>query len=87
EVGAEAFQRQQQALIARPDSREFLPHISCPTLIICGMQDALTPPKVHREMADLIPGSIFHQIENCGHLSTMECGDEVNKLMADFLAG
>ncbi|HEC01009.1 MAG TPA: alpha/beta fold hydrolase [Sphingomonadales bacterium] len=85
EVGAEAFQRQQQALIARPDSRGFLPQILCPTLIICGMQDALTPPKVHREMADLIPGAIFHQIENCGHLSTMECGDEVNKLMADFL--
>ncbi len=85
DVGAGAFQRQQRALITRPDSRDFLPHISCPTLIICGMQDALTPPKVHQEMADLIPAAAFHRIENCGHLSTMERPDVVNSLMQGFL--
>lgn len=85
DVGAEAFQRQQRALITRPDSREALPAISCPTLIICGAQDALTPPKVHQEMADLIPGAVFHQIADCGHLSTMEKPEEVNELMRAFL--
>ncbi len=85
EVGAEAFQRQQQALIVRPDSREFLPNIICPTLIICGEQDVLTPPKVHQEMADLIPGAVFHQIADCGHLSTMERPNKVNQLMRAFL--
>jgi len=86
-VGAEAFQRQQRALVKRPDSRDLLPRIACPTLIICGAQDALTPPKVHQEMADLIPGAQFHQIDDCGHLSTMERPDQVTQLMTDFLAG
>lgn len=85
EVGGEAFQRQQRALITRPDSRAFLPDIACPTLIICGAEDALTPPKVHQEMADLIPGATFHQIADCGHLSTMERPEAVNELMRAFL--
>ncbi len=85
EVGAEAFQRQQQAMITRLDTRELLPAISCPTLIICGEQDAITPPKVHQEMADLIPGAVFHQITECGHLSAMERPGEVNHLIRQFL--
>lgn len=85
DVGAKAFQRQQRALIARPDSRDFLPHITCPTLIISGEQDVLTPPKVHHEMAALIPGAVYHQIAGCGHLSPMERPDEVTRLMQDFL--
>ena len=84
EVGAGAFQKQQKALMGRPDSREFLPEIKCPTLIICGEQDMLTPPKVHQEMADLIPGAEMHIIADCGHLSTMERPDEVNRLMSEF---
>lgn len=87
DVGGEAFGMQQQALISRPDSRDFLPSISCPTLIICGEQDALTPPKVHQEMADLVPGAVLHQIADCGHLSTMERPEEINRLMRDFLKG
>ncbi|MCF8473643.1 MAG: alpha/beta hydrolase [Emcibacter sp.] len=85
DVGAKAFQMQQQALITRPDSRDLLPTITCPTLIICGEQDALTPPKVHQEMADLIPNAEFHVISHCGHLSTMEKPNEINKLMRAFL--
>ena len=85
EVGAEFFQKQQQALITRPDSRGSLPDITCPTLIICGEQDVLTPPKVHQEMADLIPNAVYHKIADCGHLSTMERPDEVNQLMRAFL--
>ncbi len=86
DVGAGAFQRQQRALMARPDSRDFLPEITCPTLIICGEEDILTPPKVHREMADLIPKAILHIIPDCGHLSTMERPERVNQLMREFLA-
>lgn len=85
DVGSEAFQRQQRALIARPDCRDFLPLITCPTLIISGEQDALTPPKVHEEMAGLIPDSSYHQLADCGHLSPMEQPDEVTRLMKDFL--
>lgn len=85
ETGMAAYIRQQKAMLTRPDSRDGLKNINGPTLIICGDKDALTPPKVHQEMADLIAGAEFHIIKNCGHLSSMEKPDEVNRLMTDFL--
>jgi len=87
DIGLEGFKNQQLAMISRPDFRDFLPEITCPTLIICGQQDVMTPPKVHQEMADLIPGSQFNLIDNCGHLSTMEQPLMVSRLMRMFLDG
>ena len=37
-VGFEAFVRQQEAIIARPDSRPSLAAITCPTLVVVGAQ-------------------------------------------------
>ncbi|HKH11545.1 MAG TPA: hypothetical protein VKA73_10415 [Rubrobacter sp.] len=54
-VGPEGFERQEQAIIGRPDSRGDLPGISYPTLVLCGREDALTPPHLHDELADGIP--------------------------------
>lgn len=42
-VGASAFARQEEAIIDRPDSRRDLGSIGCPTLVLCGREDALTP--------------------------------------------
>ena len=43
-IGRDAFMRQQTAIMGRPDSRPgLLGRISCPTLVVCGRQDALTP--------------------------------------------
>jgi hypothetical protein len=53
----EAYLRQQQAIMARPDSRPGLSAIKCPTVMIVGEQDAGTPPELAREIADAIPGS------------------------------
>ena len=72
DTGLDAFLRQQEAIIARPDSRPTLPTITCPTLVLCGADDALTPPAIAREIAAGIPGSTLEIIPDCGHLSTME---------------
>lgn len=48
-LGPEVFVR--QSLIDRPDSQAVLSDIRCPTLVLCGDQDALTPPALHRDMA------------------------------------
>ena len=71
-VGKDAFLRQQKAIMGRPDSRPGLPDISCPTLILCGRDDVLTPPSLSEEIAELIPGADLVLIDDCGHLSTME---------------
>jgi len=70
-VGREAFQRQQKAIMNRIDSRPHLAAIRCPVHIICGAQDALTPPEVMHEIAGGISGAQIDMIENCGHLSPL----------------
>ncbi|MGH7122853.1 MAG: alpha/beta fold hydrolase [Stellaceae bacterium] len=71
-VGKEGFLRQQKAIMGRPDGREDLRRIACPTLVLCGRQDALTPLALHEEIAGLVPGAKLVIVEDCGHLSTME---------------
>jgi pimeloyl-ACP methyl ester carboxylesterase len=85
-VGSAAFLRQQRAIIGRPDGRADLARIACPTLILCGREDALTPLALHEEMAAAIPGAKLKIVEHCGHLSTLERPDAVNSTLRDWLA-
>ena len=84
-VGKEAFLRQQKAIMGRIDSRPYLARIACPTLLLCGRQDQLTPPALHEEMASLIPGALLEVIEDCGHLSAMERPDAVDAALRIWL--
>ena len=85
-VGKDAFARQQRAIISRADSRPMLQGIDCPTLVLCGRQDQLTPLERHEEIIRALPGSRLEVIEDCGHLSTLERPDDVNRAMHDWLA-
>jgi len=72
ETGADAYLRQQQAIMGRPDSRPGLAAIACPTLVLVGDGDQLTPPALAREMASGIRGARLVIVPECGHLSTLE---------------
>lgn len=85
-VGKDAFLRQQKAIMGRIDSRPSLPRIACPTLVLVGREDVLTPPERHEEIAGLIPGARLETIEHCGHMSTMERPDAVNAALRRWLA-
>jgi pimeloyl-ACP methyl ester carboxylesterase len=85
-IGVEAYLRNQQAIMARPDFRPELPRIGCPTLVLCGREDALTSLEMHEEMARLIPTARLVVIEQCGHLSTLERPIEVNTALRNWLA-
>ena len=52
DVGAEAFVRQQTAIIGRPDSRPTLAWIKCPTLVLTGDEDNTIPNSLSMEMAE-----------------------------------
>ncbi len=84
-VGRDAFLRQQQAIRSRLDRRVDLAKIVCPTLVLCGRQDALTRLDIHEEMATAIPDARLVVIEDCGHLSTMERPLAVTAAMRDWL--
>jgi pimeloyl-ACP methyl ester carboxylesterase len=84
-VGTDAFVRQERAILARPDSRHRLAEIDCPTLVVVGRQDELTPPELGEEMAGLLPRARLAVVEDCGHLSTMERPQAVTALLRDWL--
>jgi pimeloyl-ACP methyl ester carboxylesterase len=72
DVGAEAFVRQQTAVMGRADSRPTLAWIKCPTLVLTGDQDNTIPNSLSVEMADGIPGAKLTIIPQCGHLPQPE---------------
>ena len=84
-VGQEAFVRQQTAIMGRPDSRPTLPAIACPTLVLGGREDALTPPPILAEIAAAIPGARHVIIEDCGHLPPLERPRAVSALLRQWL--
>jgi pimeloyl-ACP methyl ester carboxylesterase len=87
DTGTDTFKRQQMALMTRPDSAPLLAGIRCPTLVIVGEQDALTPPQLSREIAAGIAGARLEIIPECGHLSTLERPERVNRALREWLAG
>ena len=85
DVGADAFARQQRAIMSRADSRPRLAAIRCPTAVVCGREDALLPLEVHEEMARGIPGAKLHVIEACGHLAPLERPADVAAALRELL--
>ena len=70
------------------DALDRLAAITAPTLVIVGEQDLLTPPWIAREVAEAIPGADFEVIRGDGssHLVPIECPDEFNRLVLNFLS-
>jgi pimeloyl-ACP methyl ester carboxylesterase len=85
-TGRDGFIRQEQAIMSRGDSLPLLPTIACPTLVLCGRQDAVTPLDRHEEMAGGISGATLEVIEDCGHLSTLERPAEVSDALRTWLS-
>ena len=73
------------ALMTRPDSTGLLPAIHCPTLILVGDEDVVTPPALSETLHKAITGSELRLIPQSGHLSSIECADAFNDTLARFL--
>lgn len=71
-VGAQAYVRQNEAVLARADLRPVLASIAAPTLVIVGAQDAMTPVAFSEEIRDGVAGAELHVIPDCGHLPPIE---------------
>lgn len=76
-----------RGLAARPDSMDTLAKITCPTLILVGDQDTVTPPADSKLMADRIKGAKLVTIPGAGHLSPLEQPRAFNKALREFLGG
>ena len=83
----DCFAAQIEALSNRVDSRRTLENLDCPTLILGAKQDQLCPPSKQRQMFHLVKNSELVMLDNCGHFSTLERPDEVNKALRNWYLG
>lgn len=81
----ELFAAQIQALLARPDVTTILIGINCPTLVLCGREDAWAPVSRHKEIAALIDASRLVIVPECGHMSPLERPAAVSSALRDWL--
>ncbi len=81
----EQHQRQIRALLNRPDARDHLSHIVCPTLVMVGRQDRWSPLAQHEEIAALIPNAELVVIEESGHMSLVEQPEQVSEALLRWL--
>jgi 3-oxoadipate enol-lactonase len=76
-VGAEA--------VWLADQRDRARAIDVPTLILCGSDDKVTPPALSNELAALVPGALYVEIERAGHLSNLERPEDFNRAVEEFI--
>ncbi|KAB2926077.1 MAG: alpha/beta fold hydrolase [Bacteroidetes bacterium] len=74
------------ALGARTDTTAALQHIACPTLILVGEKDLLTPPAAAQAMKDRIPNARLHVVPQAAHMSNLENPEVFNGHLKEFLA-
>lgn len=69
-LGPAVFVRQSR--LERGDGRPLLAAYRGPALVLCGLQDRITPPPLAHEMAALMPQAELVLLEDCGHLAPLE---------------
>ena len=84
-AGIPSLVRQNRAVMARADGRPTLDRITCPTLVVGGEDDQLTPPDCSREIAAGIPGAQLQLLPECGHMLTWEQPQAVTALLEAWL--
>jgi 3-oxoadipate enol-lactonase len=75
----------QRGMAKRPDSTPTLATITCPTLVVVGALDGLTPPAESEKMAKAVKGAKLVKIPGAGHLSNLEAPDAFNRALSEFV--
>lgn len=77
----------QLAMCDRRDYRDELASIAVPTLVVVGLDDALSPPATAEFMAREISHAKLVVIPKAGHMSPVEEPELVNRAMGEFMEG
>ncbi len=89
EISGISLMQRGSLLNARPEDRitaEQLKTIKQPVLFIWGTRDPFGTVETGRQIADFIPASVFHAIENGGHLPWLDAPSECGKAISDFFS-
>lgn len=60
-------------------------HIRCPTLLLCGDDDRITPLKFSVSLQQALPNATLTILHGAGHMALIEQPDRVNAAMSAFL--
>ncbi len=74
------------SMMKRADSTALLATVRCPTLVVVGEEDALTPPASAESLQRGIAGAQLVVLPRAGHLPSLETPDAFNESLARFLA-
>ncbi len=71
-----------------PDAptRDEVAAMEVPTLFVVGSEDGLTPPEIIRQVHEIVPGSQFEEVAECGHSVYFEAPETFNQIVGTFLA-
>jgi pimeloyl-ACP methyl ester carboxylesterase len=75
-----------RGMAQRPNMTARLPELRVPALLVCGAEDAISPPGEMRQIAEVLPEGCFAEIPQGGHLAPLEQPDAVNRAIREFLA-
>jgi pimeloyl-ACP methyl ester carboxylesterase len=78
--------RQINALVNRPDAREYLKEITCPVLLLVGRQDQWSPISQHQAMLEHLPNAYLEIVDDAGHFSLVEQPETASKVIVNFLS-
>lgn len=73
------------ALAERHETCSILSNIDMPALIICGSEDAVTPPEKSEYLHEQIYGSVLRIIDEAGHVSNLEQPELFNTHILHFI--
>ncbi len=73
------------AAILNFDFTAQLPSVRVPTLVVCGAEDAGTPPAQNRGLAALVPGAQYEEIADARHFPNVERPDVFNRIMLGWI--
>ncbi len=74
-----------RGMALRPDSSDLLAHIRCPTLVLAGQYDSVTPAAQAQLWAGHIPNAQFVLIAQAGHLANIEQPQAFTETVRYFL--
>lgn len=70
--------------LAQVDTRDLLPNIQVPTLLIWGDADKRSPMNIAYQLRNAIPRARLAVISGAGHVSNLEKPAEFNTIVRDF---
>ena len=71
--------------LGKHDASDILEKVACPTLMISGSHDMMTPLETARHICRVIPDCRLEVIEGASHYAAVEFPDEVSSLLDSFL--